>query len=58
MTNELKNTQTAELKTQMKLVEEVRDNTKRDLIEANRKIREHEETIDKLKKEVAELKRG
>lgn len=48
----------AELKTQMKLVEEVRDNVRRDLIEANRKIREHEESVDKLKKEVAELKRG
>ena len=38
----------AELKTQLKLVEETRDAIRRDLIEANRKIREGEKESARL----------
>jgi rootletin len=46
-----------ELKTQLKLTEDNRDQLKRDLIEANRHIREFEETLTLQKKETQDLKR-
>ena len=47
----------AELKVQLKMVEETRDATRRDLIEANRAIREGDEARDLMRKEIVELKR-
>lgn len=46
-----------ELKTQLKLTEDNRDQLKRDLIESNRRIREHEENLTLQRKEVQDLKR-
>lgn len=47
-----------ELKTQLKLTEDNRDQLKRDLIESNRRIREHEETLTAQRKEIQDLKRN
>ena len=55
--NELQNRENFELKTQLKLTEDNRDQLKRDLIEANRRIREFEENINVQRKEVQDLKR-
>lgn len=47
----------SELKTHLKLTEDNRDQLKRDLIEANRHIREYEENITAQRKEIQDLKR-
>jgi rootletin len=46
-----------ELKTQLKLTEDNRDQLKRDLIEANRRIREYDENLGLQRKEIQDLKR-
>ena len=46
-----------ELKTQLKLTEDNRDQLKRDLIEANRRIREFEENVNTQRKEIQDTKR-
>lgn len=46
-----------ELKTQLKLTEDNRDQLKRDLIESNRRIREDEENLTLQRKEIQDLKR-
>ena len=47
-----------ELKLQLKMVEESRDAVRRDLIEAQRKIRHGEEAMETARKEIAELRRA
>ena len=47
----------AELKVQLKMVEESRDVVRKDMMEANRKIREADELIVQLRKEIANRKR-
>jgi len=46
-----------ELKTQLKLTEDNRDQLKRDLIESNRRVREYEENLTLQRKEIQDLKR-
>ncbi len=46
-----------ELKTQLKLTEDNRDQLKKDLIEANRRIREFEENVNSQRKEIQDVKR-
>lgn len=46
-----------ELKTQLKLTEDNRDQLKRDLIDGNRRIREDEENLSIQRKEILDLKR-
>lgn len=46
-----------ELKTQLKLTEDNRDQLKRDLIESNRRVREDEENLTIQRKEIHDLKR-
>lgn len=47
-----------DLKTQLKLTEDNRDQLKRDLIESNRRIRECEENLNNQRKEIQDLKRN
>jgi chromosome segregation ATPase len=47
-----------ELKTQLKLTEDTRDQLKRDLIDTNRRIRENEENLSTQRKEIQDLKRN
>ncbi|CAF4826729.1 unnamed protein product [Rotaria sp. Silwood1] len=54
---QLQNHENSELKTQLKLNEENRDQLKRDLIESNRRIREYEENLTLQRKEIHDLKR-
>jgi rootletin len=54
---QIQNHENFELKTQLKLTEDNRDQLKRDLIEANRRIREDEENIVLQRKEIQDLKR-
>ena len=49
--------ESAELKVQLKMVEESRDVVRKDMMEANRKIREADELIVQLRKEIANRKR-
>ena len=56
--NQLQTHENFELKTQLKLAEDNRDQLKRDLIDANRRIREFEENITLQRKEIQELKRN
>ena len=46
-----------ELKTQLKMVEDMRDNARRDLLDSNRRIRELEEAVELQRKEINDLKR-
>ena len=46
-----------ELKTQLKMADDNRDQLKRDLIEVNRRIREYEENITLQRKDIQDLKR-
>ncbi|CAM4772379.1 unnamed protein product [Rotaria magnacalcarata] len=55
---QLQNHENSEIKTQLKLTEDNRDQLKRDLIEANRHIREFEENINIQRKEIQDLKRN
>jgi rootletin len=55
--NQLQNHENFELKTQLKLTEDNRDQLKRDLIEANRRIREFEENLTLQRKEIQDTKR-
>ena len=55
--NQLQHHENFELKTQLKLTEDNRDQLKRDLIESNRRIREFEETLNIQRKEIQEVKR-
>ncbi|CAF3848033.1 unnamed protein product [Rotaria sordida] len=55
--NQLQNHENSELKTQLKLNEDNRDQLKRDLIESNRRIREFDENINLQRKEIQDLKR-
>ncbi|CAF3320875.1 unnamed protein product [Rotaria socialis] len=54
---QLQQHENAEIKTQLKLNEENRDQLKRDLIESNRRIREYEENMTIQRKEIQDLKR-
>lgn len=47
-----------DLRTQLKLTEDNRDQLKRDLIDANRRIREFEENLASQRKEIQDLKRN
>lgn len=55
--NQLNHHENFELKTQLKLTEDNRDQLKRDLIDANRRIREFEETLNIQRKEIQDVKR-
>ncbi|CAF4860155.1 unnamed protein product, partial [Rotaria sp. Silwood1] len=55
--SQLQNHENSELKTQLKLTEDNRDQLKRDLIDANRRIREFEENVNIQRKEIQDLKR-
>ncbi len=55
--NQLQNHENFEIKTQLKLTEDNRDQLKRDLIEANRRIREFEENLSLQRKEIQDTKR-
>jgi rootletin len=46
-----------ELKTQLKMVEDMRDNIRRELLDSNRRTRELEEELELHRKEINELKR-
>lgn len=46
-----------ELRTQLKLTEDNRDQLKRDLIDSNRRVREYEENLTLQRKEIQDLKR-
>lgn len=46
-----------ELKTQLKMVEDMRDNIRRDLLDSNRRIRELDECLELQRKEINDLKR-
>ena len=54
---QLQNHENFELKTQLKLIEDSRDQLKRDLIESNRRVREYEENLNLQRKEIQDLKR-
>ncbi len=55
--NQLQHHENFEIKTQLKLTEDNRDQLKRDLIEANRRIREFEENVASQRKEIQDVKR-
>ncbi|CAF4163203.1 unnamed protein product, partial [Rotaria sp. Silwood2] len=55
--SQLQNHENSEVKTQLKLTEDNRDQLKRDLIESNRRIREYEENLTLQRKEIQDLKR-
>jgi rootletin len=54
---QLLNHENFETKTQLKVTEDTRDQLKRDLIDANRRIREFEENVTVQRKEIQDLKR-
>lgn len=54
---QLQSHENIELKTQLKLTEDNRDQLKRDLIDSNRRIREYEENLTVHRKEIQDLKR-
>jgi rootletin len=54
---QLINHENFETKTQLKVTEDNRDQLKRDLIDANRRIREFEENVTLQRKEIQDLKR-
>jgi chromosome segregation ATPase len=54
---QIQNHENFELKTQLKLTEDNRDQLKRDLIESNRRVREDEENLTLQRKEIHDLKR-
>ncbi len=54
---QIQNHENFEIKTQLKLTEDNRDQLKRDLIESNRRVREYEENLTLQRKEIQDLKR-